>query len=221
MDSTSTRVMAAVSGHWLLGALPLAGTRIQEALNDPSTDFLRLNDVEVHAHRKRRCVAKLPTVALPKSGIEVVMVPSDKHEAPQKRWNNRAESAAYSAFTLVGEYCLWGNLHLSSKPGDSRQTLMHRLYQFFALTDVSLSHGDGPAPLRVPLAFANRNLVTCFEAGESLELEIPGAEAASSSRARPGTVENTQLVGMLENVRGLLGEIRQKKVDAPPGEPVR
>ncbi|MBA4107860.1 MAG: hypothetical protein C0485_19175 [Pirellula sp.] len=156
-------VIAAIPGHWLIGRLSLEGTRIQEALNDAGTDFLRLSDVEVHAPAKRECVSKQPEVIVPKCKLEFAVIPTSEHEAPEKRWNNRTARAVFKAFVTVGQCAISGHLHLPSKPADSQYTLVHQLGRFFALTEATFSFsGHGGTQLGAPLLFVNRDLVSCL-----------------------------------------------------------
>jgi hypothetical protein len=167
MSGENKQVTVVVAGYWLLGSLPLAGNRIQEALNDSRSDFVKLSDVEVHPLAKCECLTTLPEVIVPKSRIEYVAVPASPHEAPEKRRNNRVAKQVYSAFAIVGEYSLSGELHLPTKPSDSIFVLTQQLGKFFALTGVTLSASrPGSKQLTVPLAFVNRDFVSCFQIGE-------------------------------------------------------
>jgi hypothetical protein len=167
MAGESKHVTVAVGGHWLLGSLPLAGNRIQEALNDARTDFVKLSDVEVHPLAKCECLTTLPEVIIPKGKIEFVAVPASPHEAPEKRRNNRVAKEVYSAFAIVGDYSISGELHLPTKPADSVFVLTHQLSKFFALTGVTLSASrQGAKQLAVPLVFVNRDFVSCFQIGQ-------------------------------------------------------
>jgi hypothetical protein len=174
-------ITAAISGHWLVGHLPLSGTRIQEALNDAGTDFVRLFDVEVHAPAKRECVTKLPDVIVPKGKLEFVVIPTSEHEAPEKRWNNRATRAIFKTFVTAGNCDISGHLHLPSKPANFQFTLLHQLGRFFALTEASFSFsGHGGTQLSVPLLFVNRDFVSCVHVG-SLEpdpCQVAGGRSA-------------------------------------------
>jgi hypothetical protein len=159
-------ITAAVSGHWLVGHLPLSGTRIQEALNDAGTDYLRLFDVEVHAPAKRECITKLPDVIVPKCKLEFVVIPTSEHEAPEKRWNNRAARAVFKTSLTVGNCYISGHLHLPSKPANFHFTLLQQLGRYFPLTEASFSFsGHGGTQLSVPLLFVNRDFVSCLHIG--------------------------------------------------------
>ena len=161
-------ITAAISGHWLVGHLPLEGTRIQDALNDAGTDFLRLVDVEVHAPAKREYITKLPDVVVPKCKLDFVVIPTSEHEAPENRWNNRTARVVFKTFVTVGYCDISGYLHLPSKPADLQYTLLHQLGRFFACTEATFSFsGSGGTQLSVPLLFVNRDLVSCFHVGTS------------------------------------------------------
>jgi hypothetical protein len=152
----------------------LADFRIQETLNDPRTDFLTFTDVEVHPLSIRECVARLPDVIVPKCQLEFVIVPTTQHEAPEKRWNNRAVKAAFQAFAIVNGYRVSGELHLPDKPDDIHFVFTHQLGQFFALTRASLSLGPrGESQLSAPLLLANKSFVSCLHVGQPAHRRRP------------------------------------------------
>jgi hypothetical protein len=177
MSTKNQQVTAAVSGHWLVGNLPLADFRIQEVLNDPRTDFLTLTDVEVHPLSKRECVTRVPEVIVPKGGLEFVILPTLRHEAPEKRWNNRAVKMAFDAFAILQGYRIWGELHLPNEPKDVHLVLRHQLGQFFALTRASISLDPrGESQLSAPLLLANKGFISCLHIGRSARVSGPDVE---------------------------------------------
>jgi hypothetical protein len=192
MSSTTTKITVAVSGHWLVGALRLAGTRIQEVLNDPSSDFLQLYEVEVHPPARIECLASLAKVTVPKSKIEFIGTPSRQHEAPEKSRNNHVPKVAFKAFAIVSDYYVRGELHLASDPRDYRYILVHELSTFFALTGASVGRG-GSKHFSVPLLFANKSYVSCFDVGELTadKGSEPGRQA--SPQSEPGNLEGEML----------------------------
>jgi hypothetical protein len=207
MSPKSTRIMAAVSDHWLLGSLPLQDSRIRERLNDSGTGFVQLHDVEVHAHAKRECVAKLPTMVVLKRKLAFIVAPSGTHEAPEKCWNNWTAKAIFDAFAIVSEYRIQGTLHLPKTALDPQRALMQQNGKFFALTQASIGYGGrGVRQLSVPLLLANRDLVSCFEVGDRINLECPGAERHTTSETQVGDLEEESFTAILENVHALLAE---------------
>ena len=207
MLTKRTRIVAAVLDHWLIGSLHLQDTRIQEELNDSSTDFLELHEVEVDSHAKRESVANLARVTVPKKKLEFIVAPSGTHEAPEKCWNNWTAKAAFHAFAVVSEYRVWGNLHLPTTTHDPRHSLMLQAGKFFALTQASLSYGGrGVQQLSVPLLLANKDFVSCFEVGDPVDLERSGTGRQTTLEPQGDVQEGDRLVHLLENVPGLLGE---------------
>lgn len=181
MSNESKRITVAISGHWLVGDLSLAGIRIQEAINDSRTDFLKLFDVEVHPLANRDCTIHLSEVAIPKTNIQIVAVPTSEHEAPEKRWNNLASKEAFRAFAIANEFRILGDLHLPGKPKGLEVLLTQQLRQFFALTDAVYSLGEDH--LSVPLLLVNKDFVSCFHVGEPAQAEMADvAERAGSAR---------------------------------------
>ena len=161
MGSQQLRVMVATSSYWLVGNMPSTGVRIQDVLKDGGTDFVMLSDVQVHQHVERKCLTTLSDVVVPKCKIGIMVVPSDQHEAPVKRWNNFTAKAAVKVFTIVSEYCIQGELQLPTPSDDSLYTLTDKLGRFFAISRASIS-GPGAKQLNVPLLFANKEFVNCF-----------------------------------------------------------
>jgi len=175
MSSHETRITVGVAKHVLIGALPLAGSRIQERLNDSRTDAVTLTDVEVCSHVNRQCVARLPQAVVPKAQIEYLLIPTNQHEAPQKRWNNHTRKKVFSTFATVSDCSASGDLHLPADPADGWYTLSQQLPRFFAITDASF-RGFSGEQLHVSLVIANKDYVTCFHVGSPVALDRPGAK---------------------------------------------
>jgi hypothetical protein len=181
MSKKNHQITAAVFGHWLIGNLPLADFRIQEVLNDSRTDFLTLTDVEVHPLSKRECVSHLPQVIIPKGKLEFVIVPTSRHEAPEKRWNNLAAKTPFQAFAMLSGYRIWGELHLPKEPDDIHFVFTHQLSQFFALTRASVSLDPrGESQLSAPLLLANKESVSCLHIGQFAQTTGRDTEQQSS-----------------------------------------
>jgi hypothetical protein len=177
MSHKNHQITAAIYGHWLIGNLPLKDFRIQEVLNDPRTDFLTLSDVEIHSIAKRECITHVPGAMIPKNQLEFVIVPSERHEAPEKRWNNHAVKAAYQALAIVRGYRISGVLHLPRKPDVIHLVFTHQLSQFFAVTRASVScDPGGGSQITAPLLLANKSFVSCFHVGEAVHSEYSAVE---------------------------------------------
>ena len=172
--SESLQIAAAVSGYWISGAFETTGRRSQEVLNDPSSDFVRLNGVDARTAATSEPVATLESVIVPKHKIEVVVVPSLQHEAPDKRWNNLTAKTVCPGFAIVNQYHLAGNLHLPNVPIDSQHALTQQLPRFFPFTEASLCHSDwGGREIDAPTVIANSDHLSCFEVREPACPESP------------------------------------------------
>lgn len=201
---SSKKVIAAVSDYWILGTLELNDRRVQEVLNDSSSDFLKLDDVEIHVRETTGCVAKLDQTVIPKAKLQYVVADSCEHETPERRWNNLTAKAAYRAFAIVGDDCLSGNLHFSTKPTDTLHTWLNRLSPFFVLTEAELCiEGRGINPMKLPLVFANKDHVSCFEVGA----HVDGGEASAKLYPQlQATLQDEEhgLSGLLHDVSSAL-----------------
>jgi len=182
MPNNGKPITVAISGHWLLGCVPLFGSRLQETLNDSSTDFLTLINVEVHPLSNRGCITLLPEVTISKAKVRIIAVPTSQHEAPEKRWNNRTSKEAFRTFAIASNYRVSGDLHLPSKPNGPPFILVEQLKKFFALTDASFSLGK--KQLHVPLLLVNKDVVSCFHVGEPVQVESAGVADSFEASAQ-------------------------------------
>jgi hypothetical protein len=183
MSAENKQITVAVAGHWLIGCLPLADVRMQDALSDSRSDFVKLLDVEVHPLANSERITSLREVLVPKCKIEFVAVPSRPHEAPEKRWSHRTAKEVFQAFAIVSDYCISGELHLPTKPNDFQFAFTHQLGRFFALTGASLhASRHGAKQLSVPLMVVNKDFVSCFQVGQLVGVEGAGPGRQTLSR---------------------------------------
>ena len=180
MSSDATRVIAVVSRHWLVGAIPSNGIRIQDVLNKESTEFVRLTDVQVCREADRRwCLTTLPEAMAPKRNIELMILPEDSHEAPVKRWNNFAVKATVNVFAIVSGYCVQGELQLPPSTIDRLHALTNQLGSFFPVTDAAVI-GPGTTRTSAPVVFVNKRFLSCLHVGDPANVESGPAELESS-----------------------------------------
>lgn len=165
MHLTSTPITIGAAAHVLHGTLPLRGDRIQERLNDDTSDTLQLFDVDVRSHLQQRSVVHLGSALVPKSRVEYVLVDSGRHEAPIKRWNNRTRKAQHSAIAVLSSCVIEGEMHLPGVLLDTHYTYTRELPNFFALTHARVRI-LGAEAVEVPLVFANLEMVSCLQIGE-------------------------------------------------------
>ena len=175
MSSNQSRVIVGVKDHWLLGALTIGNGRIQDRLNDVKTDFLTFSDIEVHSNTNCQCLARLPELVVPRCKIEFAGVPTQEHEAPQKRLLQYAKRDTCRSTVVVSHYVISGELHLPECAGDSAlHAFTQQLAGFFPITDATLVSSATGESVHFPVAFANKEFVTGFH----LDREFSQADGA-------------------------------------------
>lgn len=148
--------------HRITGTLMLR-ERLSEALNDPLTDYLELQDVRVSKlvdpdHRQ----ISWPTTVVPKNEIVIATLDDDRGENKASRIDKMTKKDDTKLGCVVGAIELYGTGHIGflSNP---REVLLHQLRPFFPVTDANLLL---PAAvdswLETPLALANRAKLKAF-----------------------------------------------------------
>jgi hypothetical protein len=122
--------------------------------------------VEVYPSARQRCFARLPEIIVPKCKMEFVAVPSRQHEAPDQRLARYASRDVFTAFVVLGRYCVSGELHLPRLSGNALHTLTHQLGRFFPLTEAKID-GRDIQQLGFPLLIANKDFVSGFHIGNA------------------------------------------------------
>jgi hypothetical protein len=180
MTTEVTRVIVVVSQHWIVGSIPSNGQRIQDILRDTGSDFARLIDAQIYADADRAtCLAALPQAMIPKETIELVIMPEIQHEAPVKRWNNFTARTTASISAVVGGYYVEGHVQLPVSTIDVVHAFTQQLGTFFPITRASLIAPDRKR-LTVPVLFANKRFLSCFNAESTSNVENDAPELESS-----------------------------------------
>jgi hypothetical protein len=180
MLSDATRVIAASSPYWIVGSIWLNEKRIQDILNDANTSFARFNDAQIYADADRTsCVAALPYAMVPKDRIELVILPEARHEAPIKRWNNFNVRTTAKVSAVVSRYFIEGELQLPPSTLDVMHVLTQQLGSFFPIVGASIVAADSKR-MSVPVVFANKRFLSCFNADDPANAEDGAAELESS-----------------------------------------
>ena len=163
MSPKQCRVIVGVNDHWLLGSLTIGNGRIQDRLNDVQADYLTLSEVEVHSNKNCECLARMPQSVVPRAKIQFTGVPSEAHEAPQKRLLQYAKKDAYGATVVIAHYVIAGQLHLPQTAGDSAlHTLTSQLSGFFPVTGADLVCSATGERVSFPVVFVNKEYVSGF-----------------------------------------------------------
>ncbi|HEX2474138.1 MAG TPA: hypothetical protein VHK01_05305 [Lacipirellulaceae bacterium] len=175
-----TRVIIVVSQHWIVGSMHLNGQRIQDVLRDANTNFARVLDVQVYADANHTtCIAALPQVMVPKDRIQLVILPEMQHEAPVKRWNNFSARTTANISAIVGGFYVEGELQLPVSTIDVVHAFTTQLGTFFPIIRASIIAPDKKR-LSVPVLFANKRFLNCFNAEDAAKTDADAAELESS-----------------------------------------
>lgn len=183
MPIKTVQVAAAVSDHWLRGKLTITMGRAQETLNDHTTQYLDLSDVEIRSWCGQSYEATRPKLTVVKESIEFIIVQTDDHESPDKRWDNFVAKPVHSGFAMAGSTCIWGDLQLANRSADVRLTLLHQLPHFFALTSASIA-GPKVQQSDIPLLFVNRHWLRCLDLGDLAEKKLSAEETITGQLAQ-------------------------------------
>ncbi len=171
MVTGGTSVMMITHQHRLNCILQTGGQRIQEILNERTTEYLRIFDVQVfHSIDADVCVANLPDVVISKSSICLVIIPTEKYEAPEQRMFKRIQKKLYDTFLSVLSFEVQGTIHLIDPPHSPQLTniLVHDLKNFFPITNATISQVNSSAnPLKVPVVIINKTYVGIFSICET------------------------------------------------------
>ena len=177
MVAEGTSVMMLTHQHRLDCILPTGGQRLQEILNVKTTEFLRIFDVQVfHGIDADVCVSKLSDVSINKASICLVIIPTEKHEAPEQRMLKRFNKNLYETFLSVLSFEVQGTIHLINSPHSPQLTnyLVNDLNNFFPITNATISQVNSSAkPLKAPVVIVNKACVGIFSLCETpIEPEI-------------------------------------------------
>jgi hypothetical protein len=134
-------------------------------------EYLRIIDVQVfHSIDADLCVANLPDALITKSSICLVIIPTEKHEAPEQRMLKRIKKNLYDTFLSVLSFEVQGTIHLKNSPNTPQLTeyLVHDLNNFFPITNATISQANSSAkPLKAPVVIVNKTCVGIFSLCET------------------------------------------------------
>lgn len=148
--------------HRITGLINLR-ERLSEALNDPLTDYLELNDVRISklVDPERRSV-QWPSTVIPKNEIIIATLDIDHHESEKTRVDKLTQKADNQIGCVVGTIELYGTGHITNV-STARDVLMNQLPSFFPVTNATLLFPAAvDSRLETPLALANRAAIRAF-----------------------------------------------------------
>lgn len=158
--------MVLTQSHRLVGLLDTAGRRMQEVLNDSTTEYLRLTQVAVAGLTDDRSAAALPSLVISKPEIIVCTTIQEWHEAAERRLTSYVQKRSWDAFVVAGPISCRGTINLRGTP-DAVAAIKGEFEGFFPVTNAELRCGS--ATLAVKIALINREKVAALHIGaESL-----------------------------------------------------
>ena len=140
------------------------GYRLLDILNDPLHEYLEIQDARLSA-RGMTIARELSDAVVSKSEISVAVVPSERHEAEERRRFIAVDKKRYPVLLMTDGFDVRGTVHLDGPP-DPSVALAGELEQFFAITDASVAHAATGERLEAPVVMPNKRLVSVFHIGE-------------------------------------------------------
>ena len=137
--------------------------RLNEALNDPLTDYLELNDVRISKLvDPTRAEVQWPATVIPKNQIMIATLDSHQHESQSTRVDKVTRKEGQQLGCIVGTIEIYGTGHVQFA-SSAREVLMNQLPSFFPVTDATLLFpAASDSRLDTNLALANRAAVRAF-----------------------------------------------------------
>jgi len=166
--------------HLLSARVPLRGHRLLDVLNDRSTAFLSVTDVQVFRRQCNTCIATLPKALVQKTNIALAIPAIDKHEAPGQRSRTFVSKRRYHASLIVLGYEVRGELALSGTD-DSLGALCQELGTFFPVPDGAVSFdGTQFGRSHAQVVIVNKEHLSLFQLGDPVA-DKEGVHKLSSS----------------------------------------
>ncbi len=162
MDVERLSATAVTQEHFFKGTFSNHGQRLLDSLNDTTTDFITMEDVEVFRASHNVRAVELPKAAVRKEHVGIVFLNTERHETPERQVNLRRDKENFPAFLTCFGYDVQGTVHLRGY-ADPVNALTHDFESFFPVTDAIVTHGGNAGlRVRVPVAMINRAVVSLF-----------------------------------------------------------
>ena len=149
--------------------LKTSGYRLLDVLNDPMTEYLQIYDARV-SERGETVQQELHDAVIVKAEISVAVVPSDRHEAKERRRFIAIDKKRYPAPLFADGFDVRGTIHLGG-PSDPVIALAGELQGFFAITEATLTHTATGERLDAPVIMPNKRLLSMIHIGDRVRGE--------------------------------------------------
>ncbi len=163
MPASQITVVCLSGRHLFVCAVDHHDTRILDILNDPSTDLLRVHQVEAFRQDDSDRIAQLSNAVIPKSAVDCLLLCTPKHEAPLRRHYAKVQKQTRSVFVVCAGREIRGTIMLNG-PSDPSVVLQHDAPTFFPIIEPNLS-GLGAIDLQAAaqVALVNKNSVSLIQ----------------------------------------------------------
>lgn len=165
-QETKIKCVVGVPEQWLVGEVDVNGIRLQDRMNDTSTDFLSVDHVKYFLSGGNQLLARSASATLSKKSIQFVGVMKPRNEAPEQRLSRYNNRDIYLATVSVSGLIIKGSLHL---PELSQANELYILSQseraYFPLTNAVVACRSLANEIRFPLLMVNRRLVNSLHVG--------------------------------------------------------
>ncbi len=155
--------------HCFKATVYTRGQRLLDMLNDRTTDFLQLNDVEVYRYSAPEdCIGTFEEAIVRKDDLHLTIITREEHEAPTRRLFGFVEKVPYHVFLTVPGYEVRGQMHLGQRHDHSPiAVLSQQMGRFFPVTGARASQAwTGEAILETQVIMVNKQSLSLFYLGE-------------------------------------------------------
>lgn len=164
-------VVLLVGDHWISALIANEGKRLQDLLNDKTSEHLTLADARLYLTAEMtEAAAVLPKAVVPKDNIVFAMITDDHHEAPRKRANSFIRKELFEVYLTIPSMEVKGfvHLHQRSDPSGFLTRLAKDNITFFPVTQSAVSAvGPLAEASHAPVTLVNRLHVDIFYLAEN------------------------------------------------------
>lgn len=169
MFKRATFVELITHEHRFTATVYTHGQRLLDMLNDRTTDYLGINEVEVHRYSDREaCVASLPQAIIRKDDLHLVIITGEEHEAPTQRLFGFVQKFPYRVLLTVPGYEVRGTIHLTDQHEPNPIVVLSRQTgTFFPVTRATAAQAwTGADVLTCPVIMVNKHSLSLFALSE-------------------------------------------------------
>ena len=155
--------------HLFNATIYARGHRLLDILNDRTTDYLEVSDVELHRKGSPEdTLAAFAEAIIRKADLHLVIITGQEHEAPGRRLFGYVQKTQYSVFLTVPGYEVRGRMHLADRRRpDPIAVLAQETGVFFAVTSATASHAQtGVDVVEHPVIMVNKHSLCLFALSE-------------------------------------------------------